>query len=83
MRQLKNRTKYCERCKTYYDRDAVGSENIAWVCQAQIVDGHRPAKYKPRVEQTVEPSVGQGRRKKRPGGDLELTVGTSKVRRQL
>jgi len=83
LRQLKNRTKYCERCKTYYDRDAVGSENIAWVCQAQILDGRRPAKYKPRVEQTVETSTGQGRRKKRPGGDLDQTAGTSKIRRQL
>lgn len=43
------RSKYCRNCKVYLDRDAVGSENIAWICKAQIADQYRPAKFKPEI----------------------------------
>lgn len=82
LRQVKGRTRYCQRCKVYFDRDAVGSENIARVCQAQIVDGRRPEKYKPKED--PKPKQWKNLMKsKRPGGlDLENT-GPSKAQRLL
>ncbi|ORY98372.1 hypothetical protein BCR41DRAFT_426554 [Lobosporangium transversale] len=41
------RSKYCRNCKAYFDRDAVGAENIARVCESQIREQKRPAKYMP------------------------------------
>jgi len=38
----------------YFDRDAVGSENIARVCMGQIEHQRRPAKYKPNVVQVIK-----------------------------
>ncbi|KAG0205644.1 hypothetical protein BGX28_002760 [Mortierella sp. GBA30] len=42
----KTRSKYCRQCQAYMDRDQVGSENIAIICQAQIRDQERPPKCK-------------------------------------
>ncbi|ORZ04697.1 hypothetical protein BCR41DRAFT_425812 [Lobosporangium transversale] len=41
------RSKYCRNCKAYFDRDTVGAENIARVCESQIREQKRPAKYMP------------------------------------
>ncbi|KAI1295141.1 hypothetical protein EDD11_007968, partial [Mortierella claussenii] len=42
-----NRSKYCHGCRAYFDRDIVGSENIARVCLSQTVNRLRPGKFKP------------------------------------
>ncbi|GJJ70524.1 hypothetical protein EMPS_02873 [Entomortierella parvispora] len=42
-----NRSKFCSGCNVYFDRDQVGSENIARVCVAFLNGLERPAKYKP------------------------------------
>ncbi|KAF9276140.1 hypothetical protein BGZ68_010242 [Mortierella alpina] len=77
LRAVKGRTRYCPSCKMFLDRDAIGAENIGRVCQAQVVDGRRPAKYKPEVQ-------GQGRGKgKRPSQDMAQEAGSSKVPRHL
>ncbi|ORZ26284.1 hypothetical protein BCR41DRAFT_348054, partial [Lobosporangium transversale] len=44
------RSKYCRACKVFFDRDAVGAENIARIGLAQIERQERPAKYKPTEE---------------------------------
>ncbi|ORZ21924.1 hypothetical protein BCR41DRAFT_350238 [Lobosporangium transversale] len=44
------RSKYCWTCKVFFDRDAVGAENIARIGLAQIERQERPAKYKPTEE---------------------------------
>ncbi|KAF9919945.1 hypothetical protein BGZ67_001666, partial [Mortierella alpina] len=72
LRQIKDQTRHCQRCKAFFDRDAVGSENIARVCQTQIVDGRRPAKYKPKDDQHSEQRKGQGRRSKRSEVDVDV-----------
>ncbi|KAF9935717.1 hypothetical protein BGZ70_006896, partial [Mortierella alpina] len=41
------RSKFCPGCRMYVDRDVVGSENIGTICQAQITDQRRPAKFMP------------------------------------
>ncbi|KAI7831508.1 hypothetical protein BC939DRAFT_437260 [Gamsiella multidivaricata] len=43
----KRRSKYCRSCQMYFDRDIVGSENIATVCLSQIQNQCRPAKFMP------------------------------------
>ncbi|KAF8936078.1 hypothetical protein BGZ58_004639, partial [Dissophora ornata] len=43
----KRRSKYCRSCQMYFDRDIVGSENIATVCLSQIQHQCRPAKFMP------------------------------------
>ena len=42
-----NRTKFCPGCRQYYDRDAVGSENIATICKEFIEGRPRPTKFMP------------------------------------
>ncbi|KAF9217482.1 hypothetical protein BGZ59_003810 [Podila verticillata] len=41
------RSKYCGSCRMHFDRDAVGSENIAWIGDSQIRHQCRPPKFKP------------------------------------
>ncbi|KAF9563799.1 hypothetical protein EC968_004704, partial [Mortierella alpina] len=77
LRAVKDRTRYCPGCKIFFDRDAVGSENIGRVCQAQVIDGRRPAKYKPEVQ-----AQGKGKNRKRSGQDM-AKAGPSKIPRQL
>ncbi|KAI8354748.1 hypothetical protein B0O80DRAFT_528763 [Mortierella sp. GBAus27b] len=43
----KNRSKYCQTCQVYLDRDAVGSENIAWVLNGHVQCQLRPSKFMP------------------------------------
>lgn len=43
----KSRSRYCRGCQAYFDRDVVGSENIATICQAHIRQQRRPDKFKP------------------------------------
>ncbi|GJJ76092.1 hypothetical protein EMPS_08451 [Entomortierella parvispora] len=41
------RSKYCTACKQYFDRDVVGSENIAYICMQFILGQERPPKFCP------------------------------------
>ncbi|KAI1300518.1 hypothetical protein EDD11_006177 [Mortierella claussenii] len=41
------RSKYCRHCQAYFDRDVVGSENIANVCRYHLQHHHRPAEFMP------------------------------------
>ncbi|KAF9288572.1 hypothetical protein BGZ68_010950 [Mortierella alpina] len=43
----KCRSRYCRGCQAYFDRDVVGSENIASICQSHIRHQRRPNKFKP------------------------------------
>ncbi|KAF9574392.1 hypothetical protein EC968_006552 [Mortierella alpina] len=43
----KSRSKYCQNCRAYFDRDHVGSENIGTICQMQMLHQYRPQKYMP------------------------------------
>ncbi|KAI8349515.1 hypothetical protein B0O80DRAFT_501243 [Mortierella sp. GBAus27b] len=49
-----NRSKHCPSCHQFFDRDAIGSENLARVCQGQLQNQKRPDKYKP---ERPDPSV--------------------------
>ncbi|ORZ22893.1 hypothetical protein BCR41DRAFT_349856, partial [Lobosporangium transversale] len=51
-----SRSKYCRACKVFFDRDAVGAENIARIGLAQIERQERPAKYKP-MEESPAPAA--------------------------
>ncbi|ORZ09032.1 hypothetical protein BCR41DRAFT_358766, partial [Lobosporangium transversale] len=55
------RSKYCRACKAFFDRDAVGAENIARIGLAQIERQERPAKYKP-TEESPAPAAKRARR---------------------
>ncbi|ORZ14975.1 hypothetical protein BCR41DRAFT_354423 [Lobosporangium transversale] len=55
------RSKYCRTCKVFFDRDAVGAENIARIGLAQIERQERPAKYKP-TEESPAPAAKRARR---------------------
>ncbi|ORZ16775.1 hypothetical protein BCR41DRAFT_353162 [Lobosporangium transversale] len=55
------RSKYCRTCKVFFDRDAVGAENIAKIGLAQIERQERPAKYKP-TEESPAPAAKRARR---------------------
>ncbi|ORZ21957.1 hypothetical protein BCR41DRAFT_420858 [Lobosporangium transversale] len=55
------RSKYCRACKVFFDRDAVGAENIARIGLAQIERQERPAKYKP-TEESPAPAAKRARR---------------------
>ncbi|ORZ26622.1 hypothetical protein BCR41DRAFT_347648 [Lobosporangium transversale] len=55
------RSKYCRTCKVFFDRDAVGAENIARIGLAQIERQERPAKYKP-TEEPPAPAAKRARR---------------------
>ncbi|KAG0028851.1 hypothetical protein BGZ83_005009, partial [Gryganskiella cystojenkinii] len=44
-----SRSMYCPGCNRYFDRDAVGSENIGYICEEFIAGRDRPAKFKPAV----------------------------------
>ncbi|ORZ27102.1 hypothetical protein BCR41DRAFT_347427 [Lobosporangium transversale] len=54
------RSKYCRTCKVFFDRDAVGAENIARIGLAQIERQERPAKYKP-TEESPAPAAKRAR----------------------
>ncbi|KAG0006565.1 hypothetical protein BGZ65_006563, partial [Modicella reniformis] len=45
------RSRCCYNCQMFFDRDAVGAENIARVCEGQLRNQIRPDKYKPVVTQ--------------------------------
>ncbi|KAF9349228.1 hypothetical protein BGX34_001916 [Mortierella sp. NVP85] len=47
LRDTKNRSRYCDECQAYFDRDIAASENIARVCISQLTSQTRPAKFKP------------------------------------
>ncbi|KAF8945964.1 hypothetical protein BGZ46_005912, partial [Entomortierella lignicola] len=72
------RSKYCRNCKAYFDRDAVGAENIARVCESQIRYQSRPEKYmpldKPEDQVAEGSSVVSG--KKRRVGDEDDNSGS-------
>ncbi|ORZ13364.1 hypothetical protein BCR41DRAFT_397177 [Lobosporangium transversale] len=55
------RFNYCRACKVFFDRDAVGAENIARIGPAQIERQERPAKYKP-SEESPAPGAKRARR---------------------
>ncbi|ORZ05169.1 hypothetical protein BCR41DRAFT_362042, partial [Lobosporangium transversale] len=55
------RSKYCRTCKVFFDRDAVGAENIARIGLAQIERQESPAKYKP-TEESPAPAAKRARR---------------------
>ncbi|ORZ11289.1 hypothetical protein BCR41DRAFT_356977 [Lobosporangium transversale] len=55
------RSKYCWACKVFFNRDAVGAENIARISLAQIERQERPAKYKP-TEESPAPAAKRARR---------------------
>ncbi|KAG0285443.1 hypothetical protein BGZ97_007791, partial [Linnemannia gamsii] len=60
---LPNRSKYCGRCRMHFDRDAVGSENIATICQSQLQHQCRPAKFMPKPQEPdASGSSDKGRR---------------------
>ncbi|KAF9927009.1 hypothetical protein FBU30_003577 [Linnemannia zychae] len=40
----KKRSKFCRHCQAYFDRDTVGSDNIAQILLAQLTSQTRPAK---------------------------------------
>lgn len=71
-----SRSKYCRSCKVYLDRDVVGSENIARICEAQLINQRRPAKFMPEVVAEAEGS----RRKRR--SEAEAGGPTQKRKRQ-
>ncbi|ORZ16718.1 hypothetical protein BCR41DRAFT_353007 [Lobosporangium transversale] len=54
-------SKYCRACKVFFDRDAVGAENIARIGLAQIERQERPAKCKP-SEESSAPGAKRARR---------------------
>ncbi|KAG0005842.1 hypothetical protein BGZ65_009995 [Modicella reniformis] len=59
------RSKYCRQCQVYFDRDAVGSENIARICEAQLIRQRRPLKFKPVVAATAAATTAEGSKRKR------------------
>jgi transposase len=48
-----NRSKFCRNCHMHFDRDHVGAENIARVCEGQLMHQKRPEKYKPGLVATI------------------------------
>ncbi|KAF9366253.1 hypothetical protein BGX34_004704 [Mortierella sp. NVP85] len=69
-----SRSKYCRSCKVYLDRDVVGSENLARICEAQLINQRRPTKFIPEAVAEAEGS----RRKRRS----EAEAGEPKKKRK-
>ncbi|CAO3572394.1 unnamed protein product [Mortierella alpina] len=54
----RTRSRYCPTCRMHFVRDAVGGENIGWICQAQLETQQRPVKYMPAPRPLSFPSTG-------------------------
>ncbi|KAF9361875.1 hypothetical protein BGX34_006860, partial [Mortierella sp. NVP85] len=63
-----SRSKYCRSCKVYLDRDVVGSENLARICEAQLINQRRPAKFMPEAVAEAEGSRRKRRSEAEAGG---------------
>ncbi|ORZ14386.1 hypothetical protein BCR41DRAFT_354788 [Lobosporangium transversale] len=60
LEMLYPRSKYWRTCKVFFDRDAVGAENIAKIGLAQIERQERPAKYR-LTEESPAPAAKRAR----------------------
>ncbi|KAF9344185.1 hypothetical protein BGX34_005924 [Mortierella sp. NVP85] len=49
-RAVSSRFKYCRSCKVYLDRDVVGSENLARICETQLINQRRLVEFMPEAE---------------------------------
>ncbi|KAK3807562.1 MAG: hypothetical protein J3Q66DRAFT_406102 [Benniella sp.] len=63
-----SRSKYCRLCKVYLDRDVVESENIARICEVQLINRRRPAKFIPEAVAEAEGSRCKRRSEAEAGG---------------
>ncbi|GJJ73912.1 hypothetical protein EMPS_06270 [Entomortierella parvispora] len=57
LEKLDNRSMYCRKCNMFFDRDAVGSENIAFICQEFVEGRTRPAKFLPATTVAAAPAT--------------------------
>ncbi|GJJ76203.1 hypothetical protein EMPS_08562 [Entomortierella parvispora] len=57
LEKLDNRSMYCRKCNMFFDRDAVGSENIAFICQEFVEGRTRPAKFLPATTVVAAPAT--------------------------